>query len=734
MKAAPSIRLLFVIIVVALLVVSLITYNNLNNYMEEVVLIRHSNKIVRTTELVLSTIKDAETGHRGFQLTRDTTYLSPYYSAIAVLPAQLKSLDSLVKGNKVQEANVDSLRLLIQNQFLIISNILSNAARSTLYMDTYESKFLARGKENMDAIRKETQSILAQEQRIFQIRVDSEDNYKKIAPLALLFYTVFALFGVTFLFVRILQALEKRKIAERSLSENVKELQSEVRVRQFAQKTVRNIIDNSLFGIMAFKSIRNADGKIEDFEWILANEVSAKTSDMQEQELIGKKVSELWPEIMKDLFHTYVRVVEHSLSEQFEQKRIINGSTRWFYSTVVKLDDGFIFTFSDITNEKLQRELIEERKIILNEAESLSQMGSWKWTEASDALVWSEGLFKILNKKQNDPISWNTFLENVLAEDVKLVEDCLLEVKTKKSGGTIDYRIMLDSQIRYLSLTVKPHPVLNIDILGAVIDITQRKEYETQLEQSNRELRRSNEDLEQFAYVASHDLQEPLRKIRAFGDRLASKYSTLLDEQGADYILRMQSAASRMQSLIEDLLAFSRVSRVEVDFELLNPELMWKEVLEDVDVMVRNQAATIHINRIPSFYGDKSQVKRVFQNLITNAIKFHKPGGTPLVEIHGVVRHGAEIFNELNISLPQEEYVCISVKDNGIGFDKKYAEKIFSIFQRLHGRTAYEGTGVGLAICRKIVDNHNGYIIGKSVENEGSEFIVIFKKNLSKSK
>lgn len=571
---------------------------------------------------------------------------------------------------------------------------------------------------------------MAEEQRMFQVRVDSEDDYRTITPLALLFYTLFALFGVTFLFVRILQALEKREIAEKSLSENVKELQREVSVRQFAQKTVRNIIDNSLFGIMAFKSIRNRNGKIEDFEWILANDVSAQSSNMSEQDLIGKKIGDLWPEIKDDLFDIYVRVVESGVSEQFERKRLIHGNSKWFYNTVVKLDDGFIFTFSDITDEKSQRELIEERKIILNEAESLSQMGSWKWTEANDELVWSEGLYKIFNKKQDDPISWSTFLENVFPEDVKLVEDCLVEVKTKKSGGTIDYRIMKGGQIRYLSLTVKPHAIINIDILGAVVDITERKEYEKQLVQSNKELKRSNEDLEQFAYVASHDLQEPLRKIRAFGDRLTTKYAASLDEQGADYIFRMQSAASRMQILIQDLLTFSRVSRVEVDFELLEPEHIMKEVLDDVDVLIKREEATVEIKSIPSFCGDRSQVKRVFQNLITNAVKFHKPGEKPVVQVQGVLMRESEIFIELGISLPNSEYVRISVKDNGIGFEEKYTEKIFSIFQRLHGRTAYEGTGIGLAICRKIVDNHNGYIIAKSVENEGSEFIVIFRKNL----
>lgn len=725
-----SIRPLFIIIVAVLLIVSLIMFQNLNNYMQEVLMIRHSNRVIRNTQQVLSTIKDAEIGHRGFQLTSDTLYLEHYYSALSLLPARVKALDSLVMGNKIHEENVDSLEVLIKNQFLIISNILSITTQRTLRVNQQELDLLARGKENMNSIRKVVKNILDEEQRLFDIRSKTENSFKAIAPITLLLYTLLALTGVTFLFIKVLRGLSKHEVVENSLKENLKKLQKEIGVREFAQKTIRNIINNSLFEIMAFKSIRNPTGKIEDFEWILANDKSTRASNMLEHELIGNKLSELMPIMKDDLFHVFVTVVDTGVSEQFEKKLTSRGTSKWFYITVVKLEDGFVVTFSNITSQKLQMGLIEEHKVILDEAESLAQMGSWKWTIANDQLVWSHGLYKILSKNPGRAISWNSFLENVVAEDVHIVQHCLDKLKSNENSSLIEYRIIKNNRIHYLSLTAKRPTSLGLDILGAVADITERKDYEKQLEKNNKELKRSNEDLEEFAYVASHDLQEPLRKIRAFGDKLVSQYPTELGTEGSDYILRMQSASSRMQSLIQDLLSFATLSRGALDFELLDMHSMLGDVLEDIDLQVRRGEATVEIGVIPSVFGDKVQIRRLFQNLIANAIKFQKPTEKPFVKIQGKVMMESEIFKELDISLPKGTYVSISVKDNGIGFDKKYEEKIFNIFQRLHGRTAYAGTGIGLAICRKIMTNHKGCITAKSVENVGSEFIIIFQKNL----
>jgi len=658
-------------------------------------------------------------------------YLRPYHRSVASLPDQLKVLDSLVSDNFMQASNVDTLLQLTNNQFLIISNILSNAGRSTLYMDRYESNLLRDGMENMDEIRRIGEKIQMAEERMYKAKESKEADYRNIAPLYLLIYGLVPLAGISFLFYRVLDGLEKKKVAEEKLNKNIHHLKQEVGIREFTQKTLRNVLDNSLDGIMAFRSVRDKKNNIVDFEWILANTNSAKTIGMEEKNLIGKRLLEVMPgDKPQGLFDLYAEVVETGKPGKLEKYYGDGGLNKWFTITAVRLEDGFVVTFSDITNQKLQRILVEERELLLKEAENVANMGSWKWIEKNDTLLWSDGLRKILNKgSDNHQPTWNSFLENVYPEDRILLEDFLNELKVNRIASKLDYRIDVEGQIRYLTIItkdLKQQQGILPDILGTVIDITDRKIYENELKQHTSELQRSNEDLEQFAYVASHDLQEPLRKIRAFGDRLSTKYADKLDGQGADYIMRMQSAATRMQSLIEDLLAFSRVSKNTEAFESLNLQVLLEEVIDDLDVRIKAESATVTVSPMPVLRGDRTQIKRLFQNLISNAIKFHKPDVKPEVQIHGKIVKSSEILEEIGISLTAPEYIRVSIVDNGIGFAKKYSEKIFNIFQRLHGRNEYEGTGIGLSICRKIVTNHKGIIKARSREKVGSEFIVIF--------
>ena len=254
-------------------------------------------------------------------------------------------------------------------------------------------------------------------------------------------------------------------------------------------------------------------------------------------------------------------------------------------------------------------------------------------------------------------------------------------------------------------------------VVGSVVvfkDITERKQVQESLARKASELARSNAELEQFAFVASHDLQEPLRKIQAFGDRLKVKCQPIEAPDIQDYLERMQSAAARMRNLINDLLAFSRVIRSSEPFVLVDLGAITKEVLGDLEVRIEKSGAKIEIDGLPKLEADPMQMRQLMLNLLSNALKFQTPGATPHIKI------SARTFTPLSAE-PQCE---IRVQDNGIGFDEKYMDKIFAVFQRLHGRTEYEGTGVGLAVCRRIVDRHHGSITAGSQPGKGATFIV----------
>ncbi len=240
-------------------------------------------------------------------------------------------------------------------------------------------------------------------------------------------------------------------------------------------------------------------------------------------------------------------------------------------------------------------------------------------------------------------------------------------------------------------------------------DIRERKRAEEELHATLAQLGASNRELEDFAYVASHDLQEPLRKIQAFGDLLKTKHGAQLDTQARDYIDRMQSAAKRMQILINDLLAFSRVTTKGQPFVPVDLQQIAAEVVHDLEVRTHEAGAEMIIGALPVIDADPLQMRQLLQNLTSNALKFHRPGVPPRVEIRGATNDG---------------HAEITVADNGIGFEEKYADRIFTMFERLHGRGKYEGTGIGLAICRKIAHRHGGDIVARSVPGEGSTFTV----------
>jgi PAS domain S-box-containing protein len=267
-----------------------------------------------------------------------------------------------------------------------------------------------------------------------------------------------------------------------------------------------------------------------------------------------------------------------------------------------------------------------------------------------------------------------------------------------------------------VSISISPVSEVNVQEGAVVIarDIRERMLAQEDLHSAMRRLEASNRELEDFAYVASHDLQEPLRKIQAFGDRLKAKHAGELVPQARDYIDRMQAAAKRMQILINDLLTFSRVTTKAQPFVPVDLGQIAREVAHDLELRAHDAAGEISIGALPSIDADPLQMRQLLQNLVSNALKFHREGVPPRVDISGESDNGR---------------VRVVVRDNGIGFEEKYAERIFTMFERLHGRGSYEGTGIGLAICRKIAERHGGEIAARSTPGQGSTFIVTLPVN-----
>lgn len=231
-----------------------------------------------------------------------------------------------------------------------------------------------------------------------------------------------------------------------------------------------------------------------------------------------------------------------------------------------------------------------------------------------------------------------------------------------------------------------------------------------QLERNIQELNRSNDELQQFAFIASHDLQEPVRKVSVYSDYLITKYKDHFDKRGNDYLKGLVSASERMRNLIHDVLSYSLVTKEKITFAEVDVKGILTTVLEDLDVAIKQKGAEVKVvGGFPRIEADKSMLIQLFENIISNAIKYSKQDVRPIVLVKGEEK---------------DKHLIISVSDNGIGFDNRFANKIFNLFHRLHAKDKYEGTGIGLAICKKIVEIHHGQISAQGIANEGATFII----------
>jgi PAS domain S-box-containing protein len=382
------------------------------------------------------------------------------------------------------------------------------------------------------------------------------------------------------------------------------------------------------------------------------------------------------------------------------------------------------------TLEQLERaqqalQTSEERYIL---AVRGAKDGIWDWDLHSSEVYFSERWKKILGYEEGELTSTllNWFGHQHPQDLPSLKEAIDAHLKGESPYLEHEHRVIhKDGSERWVlcrGSAVRDRDGNPYRMAGSLTDISDRKAADLILARQAEELARSNQELEQFAYIASHDLQEPLRKIEAFGDRLKHKHGNTLEPQALDYLDRMQNAAGRMRALIQGLLSFSRVTTQSREFAPVQFSTLLKEVLEDLEVRIQETQAQIEIGPMPTLDVDALQMRQLFQNLICNALKFQRAGVTPLIKIdcHSTL----EVNPSPSSESPAQPMCYLSVADNGIGFDEKYTDRIFKVFQRLHGRNEYEGTGIGLAVCTKIVERHGGQLTARSTPGQGSSFIV----------
>jgi PAS domain S-box-containing protein len=369
---------------------------------------------------------------------------------------------------------------------------------------------------------------------------------------------------------------------------------------------------------------------------------------------------------------------------------------------------------------------------LLAEAQRLAHIGSWEWDVQRNIISWSDEMYRICGvSKSGVELNYETYMNCIHPDDRDYVNGIVQHSFQHHEPFDVYHRIIRpDGVIRILhgqGESFADKKGVTVKMSGTGQDVTERKisedvlrETTDELKQKNKELERSNSELTSFSYVASHDLQEPLRKIQTFSEKILSTEYEKLPDPVKDDLRRIVSAATRMRILISDLLSYSRITTLEAHFEDTDIDLLLQEVKNDFSDSIRQKNAVIDSSPLSRLKVIPFQFRQLLTNIISNSLKFSRPGIPPHIVIKTKLIKGGEI-NEPEADT-NKTYYYISVADNGIGFEQDFRGKIFEIFQRLHGHHIYDGTGIGLAICKKIVENHNGFITADGHLNKGSTF------------
>ena len=502
------------------------------------------------------------------------------------------------------------------------------------------------------------------------------------------------------------------------------ELEDKVHELESARFFSQSVLDSSNNIITFFLPLFNEDGIIIDFKIEYINERIEEAIGKKVSRIIGRKFSEFYPNGMQNGdFQIMVDCFSKATDVEMIKDFSISGSHYYFSTRILKLENGLVLFSKDITKERRFEEELAIRNRMLNRAEKLSGVGSFRWNIETGHLTYSDNYFRLLGfKPQEFQPSYDNFLQSVHPSDLSFVESELEKFVKLKSGYDIRYRVLLQSgKVKTVTAVGQFYQKSGQQMMiGAVKDITDDIEIQLKLHEKNIELEQSNHELASFNRVASHDLQEPLRKIQMFTSRILEEEAGNMSARGITFLEKISSSSERMRSLIQNLLSYSKLADESDSLKKVDLNIVLQNVLNNLDDRILETEAEIIYDTLPVIFGVEFQLEQVLINLISNALKYRKLETPTKITIKSKIVKYSKIDKELQLA--RSRYLILEITDNGIGFEEKFNTKIFGMFQRLHTKNEYSGTGLGLSICQKIIQNHKGHIKANAIPGKGATF------------
>lgn len=713
-KPSFLINIIFVASAALMFFLMALTYKHMQRLLESNRWLNHSLEVSLKIEKLFTDIKDIESERRNFILSRDSVSKNRIRSKIKGIPQAVKKIRHLVSDNRMQIEYLINLEQLISQKIVIVNETIDDNEEDLNDRQTMQNS-LAKGRKVMDEITAVVNEMIAEENRLLNKRKDDLYFTEQTTPVYIYILGIFTLGMLGFAFIKMNSDVRRHKQMNDDL-------------------------------LLALNVANLAEIVGEYGIWIYNPKTKSYTFSDNYYRLHGLQLNEypdnFWDLVASEDREDFIKVVDtykagHNISPFTFRYTKPNGEERIFQiagkNLIANDHPVFLGITLDLTEEAVNRQKLEQATQEISyynessrEMEKVAGLGFLRWSKENNEMLFSENIPKIFGYGIQKIDQLEELFKNVHPEDLQHIRHAINDIKVSHLQITnLIFRIFRysDGQLRYLNLNSKKIEENNRNYwLIIAQDITEQTLSKKEIEQQNRKLENNNKELQSFNYIASHDLQEPLRKIETFISRLEDREAANFSETGQQYFSRIKAASKRMRTLITDLLQLSRTSRTNLVFENSNLNNLLENAIEEHQQAIDDKKAEIIWERLPDLKVIPFQIQQLFGNLISNSLKYSREDTLPKITILSklVVANKEKILDNHS----GNQFYKIVFEDNGIGFSPEYNHKIFDLFTRLHGKTEFEGTGIGLAICKKIAENHHGYLFANGTPDRGATFTI----------